>query len=615
MEEETKIVLGENPETAVVRIREIMANLQSEAEKDKDERYDFTWVGKRKAKLEFAAPTNKVLRPHGNDANETAESLNFEMSENLFITGDNLQALKLLQESYLGKINIIYIDPPYNTGKDFVYHDNFRINNTAYAEQSGEIDEEGNLLVKNEKSNGRYHSDWLSMMYPRLKLARNLLADSGVICISIDDNEQANLKLLCDEVFGEENFTVNIAINKASEIASENTIQKHEYILVYSKNVLNFKVSGNPKYSISRGTVGNTDQSMPIIKFPAGLRCNGIKDGEYKETRKIEGSNENIENFDPIIVKNGKLFTPVRMKAKWRSSNDMRNFFANKCLPTVAKINGIIEEIYFENDRFNPQIKKATFEKIPSLILDNSRGSRYLEDLEMTNYFDNPKSVTVIKNLLEIIGNPSALILDFFAGSGTTAHAVMQLNANGGNRKWILVQLDETCDEKNEAFKAGYKTIDEISRERIRRAADKLGDKSGFRALKIDDNNFKAVRKSLSETKQLEIQCDVDNIKEDRTPLDLLFGCLTAMAMELNRPLETRTIEETEILLYDYRGEDSGVIACFTKSVQEKIIWAIAKLKPSTALFRDGSFETSVDKVNLYEHFRMRSPKTKVKVI
>jgi adenine-specific DNA-methyltransferase len=436
--------------------------------------YGLNFVGRNFARAKYAQKTEKELRLN------TTLSKNIDTTENLVLKGDNLDSLKILKNHYSGKIKCIYIDPPYNTDKDeFVYPDKF---DKEEAEVLGlaNLSESDFARMDFSFKTKKSHNGWLAFMYPRLLLARDLLSKEGVIFISIDDNEQANLKLLCDDIFNEESFISNTVVNRASEIATENTIQKHEYLLCYTKNPTNFKVTGIPKYSISRGTVGNEGQTMPEITFPKGLKCYGIADGTYNETRKIVGSNENIENFNPIIVENETLMNDVRMKAKWRSSNDMRNFFNNNCQPTEAKINGVIEEIYFENDRFNPQIKKATFEKIPSLFLENKRGSKYLDDLGLSGLFDNPKDLNYISKMLNIVTNTDSIILDFFAGSGTTGHAVMQLNAeDGGNRKFILCQIDEPIKEDKPAYKFCIENnlppvISSITIERIKRAGEKI---------------------------------------------------------------------------------------------------------------------------------------------
>ncbi len=436
--------------------------------------YGLSFVGRNFARGKYAQKTTKELKLN------TSMSKNIDTTQNLLLKGDNLDSLKILKNHYTGKIKCIYIDPPYNTANDeFVYPDKFDKEETEVLGLANLSDDDFarmDFSFRTKKS----HNGWLSFMYPRLLLARNLLSDDGVIFISIDDNEQANLKLLCDDVFNEESFVSNTVVNRASEIATENTIQKHEYLLCYTKNSTNFKVMGIPKYSISRGTVGNEEQTMPKITFPKGLKCYGIADGTYNDTRKIVGSNENIENFDPIIVENETLMNDVRLKAKWRSSNDMRNFFNNNCQPTEAKINGVIEEIYFENDRFNPQIKKATYEKIPSLFLENKRGSKFLDDLGLGGLFDNPKDLNYISKMLNIVTNTDSIILDFFAGSGTTGQAVMQLNAeDGGKRKFILCQIDEPIKKDKPAYKFCIDNnllpvISNITIERLKRAGEKI---------------------------------------------------------------------------------------------------------------------------------------------
>ena len=347
-----------------------------------------------------------------------------DIKDNLIIKGNNLLALHSLKKRFSRKVKLIYIDPPYNREKEIFYNDSFK------------------------------HSTWLTFMRNRLEVARDLLREDGAIIVSCDDTEQAYLKVLMDEIFKERsNFLIGGVVNRPSEIASDFIISKHEYFIVYSKNIHRFSLAGKERFTISRGTVGNEDQTMPTIVFPVGLRCKGVKDGVYEKTRKIKNGMENIENFDPIIIKNGCLYKPVRLKARWRSSNDMRKFFDNECKPIAAKIQGIIEEIYLEGDRFMPQIKKRIIEKIPSLILDNKRGSKDLEELDLKGKFKYPKSVQYIRKIVSYITFENDIVLDFFAGSGTTAQALLELNKeDGGNRRFILVeQLDahiEVCKER-----------------------------------------------------------------------------------------------------------------------------------------------------------------------
>jgi len=591
---------------------------------DRELRYQFTWPDKQKAVLLANTPVNKTLRPC------KEESVDFDNTQNLYIEGDNLEVLKLLQETYLGKIKMIYIDPPYNTGNDFVYNDEFFLDKHEYQKHSGQFDDDGNnttkSLLENEplkqnlESNGRFHTDWLNMIYPRLRLAKDLLSDDGVIFISIDECEQNNLQKICNEVFGERNYLVNICVNRTSEIAANYTVSKHEYVLVYTKDSQVLKLQAKEKFTISRGTVGNFNQTMPVIEFPAGLACYNLKDGIYNETRKIENGLENIENFDPIVIENGVLKYSVRLKARWRSSNDMRNFFANGCKPTQAKINGEIVEIYFENDKFNPQIKKKTYEKIPSLYLENKRGSEDLKKVQLDGYFDFPKSVQLVKYLLGFTKKDD-VILDFFSGSATTAHAVMQLNAeDGGNRKFIMVQLPEPCDEKSEEYKAGYKNICEIGKERIRRAGKKIkeenGEKAqnldiGFRVLKLDTSNMQPVYYNPEEYSQTLLDDLTDNIKPNRTPLDLLFQVMLDLGKPLSAKIEEKDIAGKHVFIVD--GND--LIACFDSNVTEETVKAIAQMKPLYAVFRDSSLVSDSVAANFDQIFATYSPNTVRKVL
>lgn len=572
-------------------LKQLLSNTIVEAD---DERYRLDWVGKKRSLLKANTPINKTLRPCKN------ESVDFENTKNLYIEGDNFEVLKLLQESYLNKIKMIYIDPPYNTGKDsFTYPDDYSKSRSDFEDEIGLRDDEGNKLFKNTDSNGRFHSDWLSMMYERLLVARDLLKDDGVIFISIDDNEVHNLRKICDEVFGEGNFVAEIIINRASEIASNNTVSKHEYLLCYTKNINLLKVNGTSKYTISRGTVGNFEQSTPVIKFPSGLKCVNIEDGVYTETRKIEGSSENIENFQPIIVENGYLKNSIELKAKWRSSNDMRNFFDNNCRPTEAKISGIIEEIYFDGTRFIPQIKKATYEKISSLNLGVKRGSKDLEDLDL-NFFPFPKSNDLIQNLIKYFRfDEKDIVLDFFSGSATTAHAVMQLNAqDGGNRKFIMVQIPENTNNKD------FPTICEIGKERIKRAGAKILENNkdkdlssldiGFRVLKVDSSNMKDVYYHPNEIKQNQLKMFETNIKEDRSDLDLLFSIMLDLGICLDLKITTKIIDDKKL----YFIENSELIVCFEENITLKIIETIKEEKPYKVVLKDGCFANDTQKIN-----------------
>jgi adenine-specific DNA-methyltransferase len=587
---------------------------------DKDEAYDFTWVGKRKAVIEAGAPINKTFRP------DVENSKNWDTTENLFIEGDNLDALKLLQESYLGKVKMIYIDPPYNTGKDFVYRDNFKASVENYDEDTEYKDEQGNIqFKKNEKSNGRYHSDWLSMMYPRLKLARNLLREDGLIFISINDIELANLSKVCDEVFGEDNFVTNFIWQKKKKpsFLDNNVGSMTEYVVCYSKvKQMTIPFSIDSTTEGKKYPLNNAGNSVKTLTFPAGSVKFTQISGRVSPQDMSEG-NIITKLLDEINIVNGFNEHDFHLEGEWRYSQQKLNeIVTNKETILISKV------------PFRPNHVKAGGEikKMHNLLSQftyktptNEDGSAEIVKLLGSDLFDHPKPTGLIKTFIKCVTYDSfdGIVVDFFSGSGTTANAVMQLNAeDGGNRKWIMVQLPEETDEKSEAFKAGYKTIPEISRERIRRAGDKIAEQHpdakvdyGFRALTITDTNYKDVFKPAVDYQQSTLLDTVDNIKDDRSELDLLFGILTQSAFELNKPLETRDIAGSNVFLYDYFGEVSGLVACFADTVSEETIKQIAQLKPLTAVFRDSSFASSQAKVNLSEHFRILSSDTKVKVI
>lgn len=566
---------------------------------DKDESYDFTWVGKRKSIIEAGAPINKTFRP------DVENSKNWDTTENLFIEGDNLDTLKLLQESYLGKVKMIYIDPPYNTGKDFVYHDNFKASTEQYDEDTEYRDDEGNIqFKKNEKSNGRYHSDWLSMMYPRLKLARNLMADDGLIFISIGDDEQANLKKICDEIFGEDNFINKIVWKKNSsgKTVSETYPVNIDYLYIYSRS---------SSYTLK-------DIFKPLSASTIKMYSKDDNDGrgKYRLYPLQKTGSPGPETTYDYIDNSGKVW---KCPAKgWRINKNKLKALEND--GRLALDGNTLNEKAYWNERTNDgQIADTLWDD----IAENSVGTAEVDRLIGKGIFTNPKPTELIMRCVRTVCEQDSIVLDFFCGSGTTAHTVMQLNAeDGGNRKWIMVQLPEEADENSEAFKAGYKTIPDIARERIRRAGDKIAAEHpeakvdyGFRALTIADTNYKDVFKPAGQLQQADLLSAVDNVKEDRTDLDLLYGVLTQSALELNRPITTIEIAGATVYQYDYFGEVSGLIACFASDVPEETIKAIAKLKPLTAVFRDSSFADSQAKVNLAEHFRILSPDTKVKVV
>ncbi|MDR3241991.1 MAG: site-specific DNA-methyltransferase [Lactobacillaceae bacterium] len=600
-----------------------LRDLFARAEEQK-ERYDFTWNGKAKAYFEAATPTTKTLRPQPEESyiyadDEYKEKINtFDDSENLFITGDNLDALKLLQESYLGKIDMIYIDPPYNTGKDFVYHDNFKQTQKVADVAEGNVDEEGNRLVKNERSAGRFHSDWLSMMYPRLKLARNLLSDTGVIFVSIDDNEQANLKLLMDEVFGEDNFVGNFirrTINSGKQ-DSQTVAVYHEYLLVYVK-------TGKAVFNRREKSIKERLKLYP-------LEDNHIESrGRYYVSQLDKGSLQYSDALNyPIASPEGtkiwpgegfedksKIFRWGKEKVKWGLENDYIVFKKQK---DGWKVYAKSYEFRDNNNNvINPSNPYTTLDYVSKDYSNFNATPELKKIFEGKNYFDFPKPVPFIEDLLRYATNKSGLVLDFFAGSATTAEAVIKLNAeDDGNRQWILCTLDETTNEKSDARKSGYSTIDQISRERIRRAAKKLDDKKGFRAIKVDNVGMnKDVFKTADDLSQDAILLDLDNKVDARTDYDLLYDVLVDGALEYNRQVAKETIGNAEIIKYDYLGELSGVIAYFGDELTDDLTRNIAKMQPLIAVFKELTFNESAEKVNVLEQFRSLSPDTKVKVI
>jgi len=539
------------------------------------ERYHLNWPGKKEALLTANAPIAKTLRPC------REESVDFDTTENLFIEGDNLDALKLLQETYLGKVKMIYIDPPYNTGKDFIYSDNFAESTEEYLLDSGQKDEDGNRLVANTDSNGRFHSDWLSMMYSRLKLARNLLKDDGVIFISIDDGEVGNLRKVCDEIFGEENFVENITWNKRIPKNDKGVGNIHEYVLLYAKDG-----SLKPEFTMRKDGLDDIYELVeklkkngtPILEaeeeikklykknaYDRGITLYNSFDHEYRLWGKINMSWPNANTFGPNYeVRNPKTGQPVKIPDRgWRWKESTFNEAAKRVdgnytevveLPDGSLMCG---KIWFsaKNDQQPSSVtyldEVNTF-LLRSILSTKSDGGMEVERLfSGKSYFSYPKSTSLLKVLLSSYDiSQNGLILDFFAGSSTTAHAVMQLNAeDGGNRKFMMVQLPEACDEKSEAFKAGYPTIAEISKERIRRAGKKIKEENstttsdldtGFRVLKVDSSNMANVFYSPDTVEQSQLDLHTDNIKEDRTPEDLLFQVLLDWGVDLTLPHHQR---------------------------------------------------------------------------
>ena len=591
---------------------------------DGRESYEFTWVGKREAIAEAGRPTTKTLRP------DLDESIDFDKSENIFITGDNLEVLKILQESYLGKIDMIYIDPPYNTGRDFVYSDKFHKTDQELKEEMDLLDEEGRQVVglqPNEKSSARYHSDWLNMMYPRLRLARNLLKDSGVIFISIDDNEQSNLKSICDEIFGEDNFIQDFIWHKKTQpsFLSKEVANIHEYLLAYRKDK-NVKLKGgftDPDKLIEMLNISN-NKSMRIFNCNSTIINNGNYNGVIEKG--IYGNGDlKVELLEDIQVNNGVPVSDIRMFGRFK--------WGQEKIDELIQNGGNIEIRSVSTLR--PTARRNTGEvniKPPVSILSKSmNGIPTNTDAtnEMKNMFDgisifsNPKPTGLLKFLIDAktYEKDNSLILDFFGGSGTTADAVMQLNAeDGGNRKFILCTLDEEVADKSAAKEAGYETIDQISRERIRRAAAKIQEEQpelvgkqdfGFKAYKLDSSNFKDVSARPDQFIQGELFDSVSNIKEGRSGLDLLFQVMLTWGMELSLAIDSKKVAGAEV----YDVDQGSLMACFEDEISEEVIRQIAQTQPLRAVFRDSSFANSADKINVSEIFKELSPNTKVKVV
>ncbi|MDO4219201.1 MAG: site-specific DNA-methyltransferase [Synergistaceae bacterium] len=575
---------------------EMLRQMLSSDIADGDEAYEFTWVGKKASIVEANKPIRKTLRPC------PEESVDWDKTENLYIEGDNLEVLKLLQESYLGSVKMIYIDPPYNTGNDFIYNDDFKVESEEWNVESGVVDEDGNRMFRNTDSNGRFHSDWCSMIYSRLMLARNLLSDDGVIFISIDDNEQATLKAECDEIFGSDNFILQIAWRRTDNQPNIGTCARvKEYILLYAKNKSRLLLGRLPLSESAKAEYRYEDAKG---LFRRGILLHKTRGRKfYPKTTKL-GNTLNgpwmvtEEEFDRLDA-NGEIY--------WTTSGDGQPY--SKIYLSNSK--GAIP-----NDFWG--IEYGT----------NQRASLEVEKLFNKRYFDFPKAVSLIKTLT-VLGTPNkdTIILDFFSGSATTAHAVMQLNAeDGGNRKFIMVQLPEKCDEKSEAYKAGYKNICEIGKERIRRAGAKIKEEmkqnstlhspnstldTGFRVFKLDDSNMNDVYYSPDEYNQGKLKDLESNIKSDRTDLDLLFGCLLDWGLPLSMPYTSEKIDGFTVHTYN----DGDLIACFDENVPESVIKEIAKRKPLRAVFRDSSFENSPAKINVEEIFKLLAPDTRVKVI
>lgn len=583
------------------------------------ERYQFTWPDKRKAILAANAPINKTLRPC------REESVDFDNTENLYIEGDNLEVLKLLQETYLGKVKMIYIDPPYNTGNDFVYEDEFKQSADEYIDNSGQLDEEGNRLVANTESNGRFHTDWLNMMYPRLNLAKDLLSEDGVIAISIDENEVENLKRCCKEIYGESNYIATIIskMNPRGSQSSKDIAITHEYILVIAKSK-EYQVNG----------LELTEEQEKEYKYQDAMGCYrllGLRKRGADSRREDSPSmyfpiyydpdNDNlstIEKYSVIIYP--KLSDGTDGRWRWSKSKVERE--KNLLVVRAVKRGTEYEYDVFSKDYLSENKRRKPMSIWDDKEINNEFATELLTDLfKEKKIFDYSKSLFLLKKLITVLSSADSLVLDFFSGSATTAHAVMQLNAeDGGKRNFIMVQLPEECAENSEAYKAGYKNICEIGKERIRRAGKKIKEENplttqdldiGFRVLKCDSSNMEDVYFTPKEYMDKQQSLFIDNIKKDRSDEDLLFDAMLKLDTPLSSKIEKISIAGKTV----YNVAQGHLMACFDKNVTDEVITAIAKEMPSYFIMRDSSQADDSVAINFEQIFNTYSPQTVRRVL
>lgn len=609
-------VLRDGKPTLAIDFDVLKQELSAELIDDKEERYQMTWPDKKKSVLLANTPISATLRPC------KEESVDFDNTQNLYIEGDNLDVLKLLQETYLGKVKMIYIDPPYNTGNDFVYNDDFRVESEEWNEMSGDYDEQGNRLVQNTESNGRFHTDWLNMIYPRLKVAKDLLADDGVIFISIDDHEVDNLKKICDEIFGESNFVANLVWQKKTGAADAvNIATITENIIVYAKELQSLQLRKNteahddnrykykdeyfiergPFYydNLDRGTLGYHETLDYGIETPDGTLA--FPNGRTKQ------------------FNDGWRWKWGKEKMAWGLKN---GFIELQKAPNKPCGWGVYYKIYLNVDNEGKIIERSSpYKNFIQNILNTHAANEAKRIMGSATLFSNPKPMELLKFMVSLVNDKKATVMDFFSGSATTAHAVMQLNAeDGGSRKFIMVQLPEKCDEKSEAFKAGYGNICEIGKERIRRAGKKIKEENplttqdldiGFRVLKLDSSNMKDVYYKPEDYSQGFLGQLEDNIKADRTPLDLLFQVMLELGKPLSAKIEEREIAGKHVFVVD----DNDLVACFDSNVTEDVVKTIAQLKPLYAVFRDSGLSSDSVGANFDQIFATYSPNTTRKVL
>lgn len=588
------------------------------------ETYEFRWVGKDAAKSEAARAIDKTLRPVVED------SVDWDTTKNLYIEGDNLEVLKLLQRSYMGKVKMIYIDPPYNTGNDFVYHDYF--DRSKYEEElaSGAIDELGLRYLKSSENDGKFHSNWCNMIYPRLMVARSLLAEDGVILISIDDHEQEHLKNICDEIFGEANYIGKIAVvnNLKGRNDKKDIATCHEYLCMYGKT--EFAAGGMPLTEEQKLKFDKRDEKGNPYQL-RDLRKRGRPDRREDRPNMFFPIYYNVERKECSLEPQAGWIEILPLRGdgsdgRWRWGKDRVKQNLSILEPRYSHISGRwgIEHRVYLNPTLNPVCNEDDEEELEERVsksksfwmggdLSSDVGRRQLKELFENAYFDYPKSIGFIINTLYMGAEQDSIILDFFSGSATTAHAVMQLNAeDGGNRKFIMVQLPEETPEDSEAYKAGYKNICEIGKERIRRAGKKIKEEhpevvdtldTGFRVFRLDDSNFNpGVKKSPSEYDQQQLDLFANNIKSDRNDLDLLFGSILAWGLQLDLPMETEKVDGCKI----YTVNEGDLVACFAEKVNDKVIAAMAEKEPLRVLFRDSCFDSDDKKINIFETFKQK---------
>lgn len=597
----------------LIDFEKLKQNLSDSVMSERAERYQFTWPDKSKAILLANSPINATLRPCRED------SIDFDNTQNLYIEGDNLDVLKCLKETYLHKVKMIYIDPPYNTGNDFVYEDDFAQSSEEYLANSGQFDEQGNRMFTNAESNGRFHTDWLNMIYPRLKVARDLLTDDGVIFISIDDNEVENLRKVCDEVFGEQNFVdcLHWKKKKQPSFLAKHTAKVMEYVIVYAKNTFKLEKLSVEKVSDSNKKVININNKISSRIFKPGVRVKSEEQTGIIKAGVYTGRSMDVEYKNDIYYENGRTTNEVEVVSKFSDSQSNIDTFIQKDLLYITK-----------NFLLRRDVGEEAAEKrksITDLLLndygDNQESDKGFLELFDKKYFDYTKPIKLIYNLVKSNFTEEGIILDFFSGSATTAHAVMQLNSeDGGNRKFIMVQLPEKTEEKSEAFKAGYKNICEIGKERIRRAGKKIKEESplttqdldtGFRVLKLDSTNMQDIYYSPKDISQADLFSQVDNVKPDRTGEDLLFQVMLELGATLDSKIETTTVAGKTI----YNVAEGYLMACFDPDVTDDVVKSIAQMQPAYAVLRDTSMKDDSTATNFEQIFKTYSPDTVTKIL